>query len=132
MTALTTRMTKMVAARRLVTEASPGSTSNAFTRARKPAGEAVDWLSVTATGRPVLGIAAACGHCPIYQPIVKNRLGDGRMLSSRRKPGPVPQGDVVGIRWSPSFRKTGSCGYGFRLSPERQLVQIHIVLIRLV
>src|SRR5215470_8207827 len=76
MTALITRMMKMVAARRLVTEASPGSTSNAFTRAKMPAGEAVDWLSVTATAGIVLGIAAkARGHRPIYQRIVKNRLG---------------------------------------------------------
>src|SRR5437868_5478502 len=57
MTALMTRMMTMVAASRLVTAASPESSSNAFTRARMPAGEAVaDRLSITATGGIVLGL----------------------------------------------------------------------------
>src|SRR5437762_14188005 len=68
-------MMKMVAASRLVTDASLEPPSSDFIRTRVPAGEAVaDWLSITATGGIVLGMPLeACGHRPIYQRIVKIR-----------------------------------------------------------
>src|SRR5262245_2088196 len=127
MTALTTRMMKIIAARRLVTDASLEPPSSDFTRARMPAGEVVaDWLSIAATAGASSEVPRrACGHRPIYQRIVKNGLG-GRAARpavvpghAKHEPGTHNHGALLWARRGPSFRKTTSCGYGSRARAAR-------------
>src|SRR5262245_52613211 len=113
MTALTTRMMKIIAARRLVTDASLEPPSSDFARARMPAGEAVaDWLSITATA----GASSGCrdGLAAIVRSINESlRMGwvDGRHapLSFRgmrsMSPEPITTGRCYGLAVAPAFAK---------------------------